>query len=161
VPPALPVLVTTEAGLEELVEWLGAKEEPPGSLPEPGRVLLASLPGLDGLPAEDFLSLLSDPEASDLLTSYWQTLEQVILSPHDPLSHQTLSQKAATLQDTLRDYPRELGLIGKGLVQVDFVFGEALSWPRVAQRLSRDTERATLAGEIFPAEPLKILVWRS
>lgn len=161
VPPTLPVLVTTEAGLEELIEWLDAKDQTPGNLPEPGRVLLASVPAMDGLATEGFLSLLGDPEASDLLTSYWEALEQAILSPHDPVDYETLSQKADTLQDTLRDHTRELGLSGEGLVHLDSVAGEALSWQRVAQRLSQGPGRAALAGEIFPAEPLKILVWRS
>ena len=151
VPPTLPILVTTEAGLEELVEWLGDKDATTEDPLQPGRVLLASIPAMDGL----------STEASDLMTSYWQTLEQVIPSPHDPVGQESLSQKVATLHAYLRGYPGELGLSGKNLVCMDLVLGEALSWHRVAKRLNRGMERAFLADATFPAEPLKILVWRS
>lgn len=160
-PPALPVLVTTEPVIEEFLDCLRAKGGAAGNKPEPNRIPLASIPALDGLANEDYLCLMSNPEASDMLTSYWQELAKVILAPGDPKGREALAQAADSLQDYLTAYGREVGLSNQGTISMDLVLGDALSWNAIGKRFGRVEGTSALAGEVLPDEPVKIVVWRS
>lgn len=160
-PPALPVLVTTEPVLEELIEWFRTKGGATGIMPEPKRIPLAAIPAMDGLAIEDFLSLLSDPEASGILTSYWQGLENIILSPLDPTGHEALSQTAETLQDLLRRYCAGIGLADERTVSIELVVGDILSWETIWKQFGRVERPAAFAGEVSRTVAVELLVWKS
>jgi hypothetical protein len=160
-PPACPVLVTMGPVLEEFFEWFCAKGGAAGNVPEPNLMPLASIPAMNGLATEDFLSLLSDPEAANILTAFWRGLEDIILSPGDQIGREALSQTADALQDYLRQYCREIGISGEGTVSIELVVGDALSWNTIWKQFGQIEGSASLRGDAFCDEPVKLLVCRS
>lgn len=160
-PPARPVLVTTEAVVEELLDWVREQQGTTGTRLEPDRIPLASIPAMDELAVRDFLSLLHDPETSTLLTSYWQQLEQVILTPGDPTVREVLSANVARLQDCLRHHGREAGLSGERTASLELVADEELSWQTVLEDSRPVAETTARIGTAPATEPLQVLVWRS
>jgi hypothetical protein len=144
-PAACPVLVTTsEPALAELFEHFRMPDDQGGKISEPTRIALGSIPTVDDLAVEDFLSLLSDPEASGILASYWQALQSVLHAPGVPSGPEALSQSIDTLQDYLRHFRGELGLSSDRVVSIELVFADKLAW-----NIIREQYRQT-AG---PAQP--------
>ncbi len=160
-PPAKPVLVTTEAVVEELLDWVREQQGTTGPRLEPDCIPLASIPAMDELGVRDFLSLLHDPEVSTLLTSYWQQLEQVILTPGDPIVREVLSANVTRLQDCLRHYGREASPSGERTASLELVSGEQLSWQTVLEDSRLVAEADARIGMAPATEPLQFLVWRS
>jgi hypothetical protein len=139
-PAACPVLVTTsEPALAELFEHLLGPDGRGGKLSEPTRMALGSIPTVDDLAVEDFLSLLSDPEASGILASYWQGLQSVLHAPGVPSGPEALSQSIDTLQDYLRHFRGELGLSSNRVVSIELVFADKLAW-NIIRKKYRHTE---------------------
>jgi hypothetical protein len=158
IPAACPVLVTTtKQAIEELIESLRGKEGPAGNVPEPACIPLGFIPAMDDLPIEDFLSLLSDPEASGILSSYWLELESTLLTPGDPSRRATLSQAADTLQDYLDHYRRELGLSAGRKVSIELVLDEALTWHALREHFAPTGRLVNPAEEVAPDESVKVL----
>jgi hypothetical protein len=157
-PSACPVLVTTtNRAIEELFEGLRGKEGPAGNMPEPTRIPLGVIPAMDDLRSEDFLGLLSDPEASGILGSYWQELKSTILAPGDPSRRATLSQAADTLLDYLHHYRRELGLSAGRKVSIDLVLDESLTWHALREQFASAGRPVNPAERVCSDESVKVL----
>lgn len=158
-PEACPTLVTTaEQVLDELLEPVRAEYERTGRTFEPSRIVLGSFPALDGLPLEDFLSLLRNPEASSLVVSYWHCLESVFLSPHDVSATEQMSQAADTLQDYLHHYRGEIGLPEGAEMRMELVFDSELRWSTLRKYCDRAGKSEQLVGTSCPDDLMKILV---
>jgi hypothetical protein len=158
-PATCPVLVTTtKQVLEELIERLRGKEGPAGNMPEPACIPLGSIPAMDDLPIEDFLSLLSDPEASGILSSCWQELKRALLTPGDPSRRAMFSQAADTLQDYLHHYRQELGLSAGRKVSLNLVLDESLKWHALREHFAPAGGSVPPAEAVSPDESVKVLV---
>ncbi len=161
-PQAFPTLVTTsEPVLEELFDPFRAEYERAGKTFEPERVLLGAIPSFDDLEIDEFLSLLSNPEASARFASYWQSLEQLLLAPHDPLCREQISLAADTLQDFLRDYRREIDLPEGPEVRMELIFDSIVRWGNIGKKYTERLGQAEPLGEASsPNDVLKILFCR-
>jgi hypothetical protein len=128
-PEACPALVTTsEQVVEEIIEPLRAEYDRAGKTLQLSRIPLGSIPSLDDLPLEEFLTMLSDPEAAGLVTAYWHSLDNAVASPHDPTAWAELSRATDTLQDYLYNYRAEAGLSANREVRMDLVYDAGLRW---------------------------------
>jgi len=158
-PEACPTLVTTaEQVLEELFEPVRGGYERTGKTFEPSRIVLGSFPALHDLPLEDFLSLLSNPEASGLVASYWHCLENVLLSPHDLPATEQMSLAADTLQDFLHHYRREIGLPDGAEMRMELVFDSELRWSTLRKYGERAWKSEQLMENSCPDDLVKILL---
>ena len=160
-PVACPTLVTTsELVVEELFEPLRAEYDRAGRTLQLSRIPLGSIPAMDDLPMEEFLSVLSDPEASGLVTSYWHSLDNVLASPHDSTNQAALSRAADTLQDHLLNYRREIGLSGSAEMRLDLVFDNEMRWSSVRKHYDPVSGSGQLIENPYPDDLMKILVCR-
>jgi hypothetical protein len=160
-PAVSPILVTTsEQVVQELFDLPYVKHDRAGNAPEPVRIALGLIPAMDDLAIEDFLSLLSEPEASRLLTSYWRCVENTLLSPDDRTGREQLDQATDILQDYLRNYRGEIGLSGEREISMDLVFEDQLKWNAVREHSGRVGGSEQPVENAFSDDLMKILVCR-
>jgi len=158
-PISCPVLVTTsELVFEELFEYLGKPDDRDGKLADPTRIVLGPVPALDDLPLEDFRSLLSDPEASSLLHSYWKGLQNVILAPGVPSGPEMLSRSVDALQDYLRHVPRERGFSSDRMVSMELCFARGLKWDHIRKYYGQAEDPARLEENASWDDLIKVVV---
>jgi hypothetical protein len=158
-PAVSPVLVTTsEQVVQELLDRPHLKHDRTANAPEPVRITLGSIPAMDDLAIEDLLSLLSEPEASRLLTSYWRCVESTLFSTDDRTGREQLDQATDILQDYLRNYRGEIGLSGEREISMDLVFDVGLGWNTIRNYSGQVEGPAQLAAAAFPDDSMKILV---
>jgi hypothetical protein len=137
-PKGCPALVTTaEPALQELLDLFRGEFDRAGKTLEPACLALGSMPSLADFAIEDFLSLLSDPEASRLLASYWHCLDRTLVSPHDLTRREQLTLAVDALQDYLHDYRDEIGLSGSTPLRADLVFANEIRWSTMGKYLDR------------------------
>jgi|WetSurMetagenome_2_1015567.scaffolds.fasta_scaffold09737_4 hypothetical protein len=160
-PEAGPTLVTTsEAVLEELFDPIRAEYERAGKTFEPERVLLGSIPSLDDLEIDEFLSLLSNPEASARFASSWHALESMLRAPHDPPCREQMSVAADTLQDFLRQHRRELDLPEGPEVRMELIFDSNLRWGSIGKYYEPVGQSEPLRAASCPDDVVRILLCR-
>ena len=158
-PAPCPVLVTTsELVLAELFEHLRMPDDRGGKISEPTRVALGCIPAVDDLAVEDFLSLLSDPEASGILSSYWHELESVLLAPGVPSGLEALSQSIDTLQDYLRHFRREMGLSSDRVVSIELACADKLDWNIIRKHYRQSEGAARTEQETSYDDFIKVVV---
>jgi hypothetical protein len=158
-PEACPALVTTsEQVVEELFEPLREEYDRAGKSLQLSRIPLGSIPAMDDLPMEEFFSMLSEPEASGLLTSYWHSLDNLLASPHDSTNQAELSRAADTLQDYLIDYRRGNGLFGSTEMRIELVFDSEMRWSDFRKHCDQESGSGLLIDHPCPDDLVKILV---
>ncbi len=131
-PEGPPVLVTTaEEVVEELFEPLRVECEKAGKAFEMSRENLGSIPAMDDLSIEEFLCVLNDPAATDLLASFRHSLDNALASPREATSRKELSLSAEILQDFLSQYRKDIGMSAGREVRLDLVSwkGPLLGFP--------------------------------
>jgi hypothetical protein len=156
---ACPALVTTsEQVVEEIFEPLRVEHDRAGKVLQLSRMPLGSIPALNDLPVEEFLTMLSNLEASGLLTAYWNSLDNLLASPHDSTNRAELSRAADTLQDYLLDYRRENGLSGSTEMRIDLVFDSEMRWSDFREHCDPESGSGQLIDHPYPDDLVKILV---
>jgi hypothetical protein len=158
-PKASSALVTTsEQVVEEILEYLRVEYDRAGRALQLSRMPLASIPALDGLSTEEFLTMISDPEASGLSTTYWNSLDNVLASPHDSTNHAELSRAADTLQDYLHNYRTEAGSSGDRAIRMDLVYEAGLGWSSIRKWCDPVSGSEQLRDDSCPDDLVKILI---
>lgn len=151
-PAATPVLVTTsETVLTEFFDLFRIPDDGGGKISEPTRLALGSIPTVEDLAVADFLSLLSDPEASAILTSCWQGLEAVLLAPGAPTGREALSQSFDALRDHLCHFRRDLGLSDDRMVGIELVYDDQFTWSMIQEHLRQSEEPARSTKDLSSA----------
>jgi hypothetical protein len=161
-PEASPALVTTsEQVVEEILEYLRVEYDRAGKALQLSRMPLGSIPALNGLSTEEFLTMISDPEASGLSTAYWNSLDTVLASPHDSTNHAELSRAADTLQDYLLNYRRDLGLPGGAEMRIDLVSDREMRWSDLRKYCDPESGSGQLVDPLYPDDLVRILICQS
>jgi hypothetical protein len=154
------LVTTSQQVVEELFEPVRGEYDRLGKTFEPDWVVLGSIPVLDDLRAEEFVNLLSNPEASGMVTSYWDALEKVLHSPRDLFCRTALSEAMGTLQDFLRHYRSEMGLAEGAEISMDLVFENEMRWSNLAEGYERAGKSKLPADGSYRDDLLTILVCR-
>ena len=158
-PEAPPALVTTlEQVVEEILEPLRLKCDRSGKALQLSRISLGSIPVLEDLPKAEFLALLSDPEATRLVSAYWNSLDKMLTSPHNSSEQAELSLAAGTLQDHLLDYRREIGLSENAEMRMDLVTCTEMRWNDLRTHCGPVGGSGSLSENLYPDDLVKILV---
>jgi len=153
-------VTTSEQVVEELFDPVRVEYERAGKTFEPDRLVLCSIPAPEDFTMEEFVNLLSNPEASALFDSYWHSLEKMLLAPHDPPCREQMSLAADTLQDFLRDYRREIDLSEGPEIRMELIFDGGMKWSKILEPYDKVGKSEQLAENSHPNDLLKILLCR-
>lgn len=110
-----PVLVTTSGEtLEELLDPLRTEYDRAGNPLEMIEIDLGSIPRLDRLQPERFLSLLHEVQGSEVLQSYRQSVEKILRAPdRDNALAKEVKSRAEYLQESIRNFLGEMPATGE------------------------------------------------
>jgi hypothetical protein len=160
--PACPttLVTTSQAVVEELFDPVRVEYERAGKSFEPGRVLLGSIPSLEDYSLEEFVNLVSSPEASTRFDSFRLSLDKMLRVPDDPGCREQMSLAADTLQDFLRDHRRALDLSEGSEVHMELIFDSSVRWGNLGKYYQRLGQSQTLRDASPPDEIVKVLLCR-
>lgn len=149
-----PVLVTiVKEAVEELFDPLLAEYDRNGKPLRLTELSLASLPSLDHLSGETFLSLAQELRETGTLNSYRESLENVLREPHEPAIFERLAGAVEALQAHIKRFLSESGTVEQKQVSLTLGYTKDCSYSDLWRRLDREGHKAMEKEEAIRDAP--------